>query len=285
MSFENISSLDEMLNFFNHRKFEIQNYENLIKIDKNHHIKFIIEDSIQNENISEYLKEFKKYKSDIQYILLVDKSFTKFLFLRDYGKPIKFSYDKEKKYAKETKSSILKKLNSLQYQDCNFNSSMNYLFDVKEIVNKFYDEFKRIKNILSKNIKNTSDNPLLYAQIILDRIIFIYFLQVKEVLPKNYLSDLYLNKKKSENYYDEYLKPLFFEMLNSEKRSNDLILKFGSIPYLNGGLFAPKNIEKNNNNLKIGDEIWGEIFSLLNGYEWILEEEKGDSTTITPGIL
>lgn len=284
MSFENISNHEEMLNFFKSRRFEIQNYENLIKIDKIHFIKYYIVDSIQNENINEYLKEFKKYKSDIQYIFLVDRLFTKFLFLRDYGKPIKFGYDKEKRYAKETKSSILKKLNYLQYEDSNYNSSVNYLFDVKEIVNKFYDEFKGIKTILSKNIKNINGDPLLYAQIILDRIIFIYFLQAKGVLPKNYLSDLYLNKKESENYYDDYLKMLFFEMLNTEKRSNYLISKFGDVPYLNGGLFSPKNIEKNND-LRIGDEIWGEIFNLLNSYEWIIEEEKGDSTTITPGIL
>ncbi len=75
-------------------------------------------------------------------------------------------------------------------------------------------------------------------------------------------------------------------MLNTEKHSNELIDKFKvDVPYLNGGLFSPKDIETKNGNVQISDSVWDYVFELLNGYEWVIEEEKGDSTTLTPSIL
>lgn len=292
MKFEEIQNEEDLKKFFTVKGFEIQKYdENLIKIDKSHFLQTKIVDVLDHNKISQEHKDFKKKYRDIPYQLLIDRTFQKFVFQRDYGTPIRFTYNKTKHYARETKESIFKKLNLLKFEDSDFNTTINNLFDVKEIVNKFYNEFKEIKKKLSKAIKNIDGNSELYAQIILDRIIFLYFLQTKGIIQKKgipqktYLTDLYHNKKRTENFYRDYLIPLFFQMLNSEKHSKELIEKFGDIPYLNGGLFSPKSIETKNNNIQISDEVWESVFSLLNGYEWVIEEEKGDSTTLTPSIL
>ena len=286
MRFENIQTKEDLMNFFISRGFEIQKHdETLIKIDNlPHFLKIEYVDDLDFKKAEQIRKKLRNLRN-VPYQLLVDKSFQKFIFQRDYGTPLRFSYDRTKHYARETKGSIFKKLNLLKFEDSDFNTSINNLFDVKEIVNKFYEEYKRIRKKLSNAIKNLDGDSELYAQIIMDRIIFLYFLQTKGILPKTFLSDLYYNKKKGENFYRDYLIPLFFQMLNTEKHSKELIRKFGSVPYLNGGLFSPKEIEIKNGEIQISDSVWDHVFKLLNGYEWVIEEDKGDSTTLTPSIL
>lgn len=290
MKFEEIQNPEDLKRFFTEKKFKIQEHDNLIKIDNLHYIKFEILNELDHRISAQKLREFKnRYKTEVQYLLLVDKPFQRFFFLRDYGTPIKFTYDKTRDYAPETEGALSKKLNGMRYSNSDFNESINNLFDVKEIVKKFYEEYKGIKSKLANAITNLDGNPYLYAQIILDRIIFLYFLQTKGVLAKNYLSDFYSSKKRSENYYRDYLKPLFFKILNTEHdpMSERIIngINFGRVPYLNGGLFSEKDIEINNPDIQIKDSVWKHIFNLLNSYEWVIEEEKGDSTTLTPSIL
>ena len=289
MKFESIKTKEELLAYFNERGFKVQDYDNLVKIDDSHFLKFEILGELDNEVGSQKHRDFKKLKSEVQYLLLIDKDFNKFFFLRDYGTPIKFAFDRTKDYAKETELALSKKLNTLIFTTDDFNETINNLFDVKEIVNKFYNEYRTIKNRLAKSIKNLNGDSQDYAQVILDRFIFLYFLQTKGILSKYYISELYYKKEKKHNYYEEYLKPLFFECLNTEHEAlKDRIIdgiNFGKIPYLNGGLFSEKQIELNSPDIQIDDSVWDGIFKLLNGYEWVVEEEKGDSTTLTPAIL
>jgi len=291
MRFEEIKSKEDLIDFFKKKGFQFQDYDSLIKIDNSNFMKFEILEVLDNEVCSRKHREFRKtYKSEIQYVLLADKEFTKFVFLRDYGTPIKFSYDKTKNYARETEGALFKKLNNLNFSEEDFNEPINNLFDIKEIVNKFYSEYRSIKNKLAKAIKNLNGNEQDYAQVILDRFIFIYFLETKGILSPFYLSNLYYNKKKKQDFYEDYLKILFFECLNKEQDSNqkDRIINeinFGKIPYLNGGLFSEKKMEINSPNIKVDDKVWDDIFKLLNKYEWVVEEEQGDSTTLTPSIL
>ena len=290
MKFQDIKSKNDFVTFFKEKGFEVQDYDALVKIDDSHFLKFDFVDVLDNEVGYNRHRDFRKsFKTEVQYLLIIDKAFSKFFFFRDYGTPIKFTYDKTKSYPRETELALGKKLDSLGFVDSDFNESINNLFDVKEIVNKFYNEYRTIKNKLAKAIKNLNGDTHDYAQVILDRFIFLYFLQTKGILSKFYLSDLYYNKEKKQNFYRDYLKPLFFECLNNEHDSGkDKIINginFGRIPYLNGGLFSEKQIEINSPALEVDDHVWDNIFKLLNGYEWVVEEEKGDSTTLTPAIL
>ena len=291
MKFEDISTIEELKKFLTDKHLEVREYDNLIKIDDSHFMKFEVLDELTHEIAGQKHREFKRRYRDVPYLLIIDKDFTKFFFLRDYGTPWKFTFDRQKEYAAETLGALSKKLNGLKYSDSEFNESLNNLFDVKEIVKKFYDEYEGIREKLGKAISNLNGDSDLYAQILLDRIIFLYFLQTKSVgsLQQGYLSGLYFDKKSGANFYKDYLKPLFFEILNTEHDlSNDIVIKgvnFGRIPYLNGGLFSMKKVEEENPNTEVKDSVWKHVFKLLDGYEWVIEEERGDSTTLTPSIL
>jgi len=286
MKFENVKKLDDLYKFLKYREFVIQKHNKyLMQIDRSHFLQIKIVDTLNSEIASKEHRLFRKQFRDIPFQLLIDKNFQRFVFHRDYGTPIRFTYNRSKGYAKDTEKSILKKINKLCFEDSDFNTSINSLFDVKEIVQKFYLEYKSIKSDLARAIKGYDGDHLFYAQIILDRVIFIYFLQSKGLIDNNYLAKLYFRKEKIENYYKQYLIPLFFDLLNSEKHSKELVDKFGTIPYLNGGLFAPKEMEVSRTKISIANDVWKTIFSLLNSYEWVIEEEKGDSTTLTPSII
>ena len=59
--------------------------------------------------------------------------------------------------------------------------------------------------------------------------------------PKNFVRKLFeVSIKKQENFYDEYLEPLFYEALNEKRGANDYYYKLKCrVPFLNGGLFEP----------------------------------------------
>ncbi|MFW6256806.1 MAG: methionine--tRNA ligase, partial [Bacillota bacterium] len=167
-----------------------------------------------------------------------------------------------------------------KYEENMNNESFYNLFDVQEVVDKFYKEYQKLRKDLTNIIKGTPE-PSFLAQVILDRIIFIYFLQAKGILSRNYLANLYFNMEEGENFYQNYLYPLFFELFNKDKDERDEIYekKFPHIPYLNGGLFSMiEEVEISDEKvlpIKIENPIWTRLFKLFNEYEWIIEEDSG----------
>lgn len=294
MELENIENYKDLVNFFKGRGFDDYNEDPYreFKVSKLYKIRLKEIDRFPESvaELSRYRTELKRIGGNVTYYLLYTQDFNKFAFMRQVGDPFKFAYDKDriKKLPTETRLSLLKKLHGLKYKDDLFNETLENLFDVKEIVNTFFKEYKDIVKRLGRGITIRDVNPELYAQILMDRIIFLYFLQTKGVLDEKYLSDNYHGKDKCRNYYRDFLRPLFFEILNNEKhdKNKDIIINevnFGRLPYLNGGLFREKEFEKED--IEVDDSVWGEVFGLLNRYEWVVEEQKGDSTVLTPAIL
>ncbi|MDQ4077021.1 MAG: type II restriction endonuclease, partial [Chloroflexota bacterium] len=129
-------------------------------------------------------------------------------------------------------------------------------FDVERVTNRFYREyaalFERVQEAIRTNNRgvaafNDPDTLHTFTQRLLGRLMFLYFIQEKGWLagdPK-FLSNQYRKTVGDEgNYYALVLMPLFFETLN-QRRSNDQS-RWGSIPYLNGGLFDRTVIEEEN---------------------------------------
>ncbi|PKP60095.1 MAG: hypothetical protein CVT89_00455 [Candidatus Altiarchaeales archaeon HGW-Altiarchaeales-2] len=292
MELENVKNYGDLVEFFNEREFRDYNEEfREFNVSKLYKIRLKEIDRFP-ESVAEwswYRKELKEIGQNVIYYLLYTKEFDKFCFMRQVGDPFKFTCDKNRtqNLPTETRLSLLNKLKGLKYKDDIFNETLENLFDVKEIVKKFFEEYKGIIKRLSKDITIEKVNPELYAQVLMDRIIFLYFLQTKGVLDKKYLSDRYSGKDKDINYYINFLRPLFFDVLNKEHdMSKEVIIKdvdFGKVPYLNGGLFREKDFE--NESIKIKNDGWKDVFDLLNKYEWVVEEQKGDSTVLTPAIL
>ena len=128
--------------------------------------------------------------------------------------------------------------------------------DVQKVTKKFYTEFaaQRLEFIeLVQGIDNDHDRRW-YASVLLNRMMFIYFLQRKGFVNNGDLE--YLKKKMDESkkrgdnrYYSEFLTTLFFEGFAKpeEKRSESVKKMLGNIRYLNGGLFLPHPVEENKN--------------------------------------
>jgi len=149
-------------------------------------------------------------------------------------------------------------------------------FESDKVTKKFYTEFDNKRKKLLKVIQGIDDENDLewYASVLLNRLMFIYFLQKKGFLDTNYnyLQDKF--KQHSTNYYKEFLQPLFFEGFAKKVEARDETLKeiLGDVPYLNGGLFTKHQLESEYENIQVDDSIFKDFFVFFNNYTWHLDD-------------
>ncbi len=181
----------------------------------------------------------------------------------------------------------------------------------EEITKKFYKQFIRIvfgmeekgtgKNIRIEKVgkglvdyvkapPNTDDlTKRKFAILFMNRLIFIAFLENINLIPPRALETLYKKWKKSgapRSFYDEYLKPLFYGVLNTEPENREEHINrveiFREIPYLNGGLFR-MNITDEDQFSITSDELIKEAIDLLEESELTIKGNGG--RTLNPDIL
>ena len=168
-------------------------------------------------------------------------------------------------------------------------------FDVEPVTQKFYDHFKREYTAFLKFLNGIPDDEMQrwYASVMLNRLMFIYFIQKKGFLN----SDIdYLRTKLTESqtngtnrYYKDFLCPLFFEGFAKpeNERSRGMKRLLGKIPYLNGGIFQQHQIETlHGENIEIPDTAFEKLFDFFERYQWHLEHrELWDDKEINPDVL
>jgi hypothetical protein len=168
-------------------------------------------------------------------------------------------------------------------------SRVRAAFDVEHITRRFYDRFKREHDSFMAFINGIPDDDLhrWYASVMLNRLMFIYFIQKKGFLA----GDLnYLRNKLEQvegNFYSTFLLPLFFEGFATKKRSLDIQKLLGDIPYLNGGLFLMHQIEERyGEKIQIENVAFERLFTFFDSYNWNLDERplKNDNE-INPDVL
>lgn len=184
-------------------------------------------------------------------------------------------------------------------------------FDTSDkITKKFFDKFKKIHDKLQKaitGIENEKDKSW-YASVMMNRIMFIYFLQKHYVIQDN--SDFLLQKFdeakiNGKDYYKDFLLPLFFygfARRDGHPEKDKFVAQYGSIRYLNGGLFYPHHLEKKytidnpkkdvneetslQTKIGINAKLIKEILEFLNGYTWYLDNRPmKEDTDINPDVL
>jgi hypothetical protein len=169
-------------------------------------------------------------------------------------------------------------------------------FDVERVTKRFYDRFKTEHAAFLEfisGIKEQADHEW-YTSVMLNRLMFIYFIQRKGFLDgdSNYLRNR-LSKVKKEHgqdkfysFYRYFLLKLFHEGLGKKSRSKELDTMLGKIPYLNGGLFDIHVVEQNYSNIQIPDEAFERIFDYFDQYQWHLDERplRADNE-INPDVL
>lgn len=169
-------------------------------------------------------------------------------------------------------------------------------FDVERVTKRFYDQFKtEHKAFLDfiSGIIEVADREW-YASLMLNRLMFIYFMQRKGFLngERDYLRDRLARCQKEKgqdkfySFYRYFLLRLFHEGLGGKERNPELDKLLGRIPYLNGGLFEKHPIEERCTDIRIPDEAFTRIFAYFDRYQWHLDERPlRDDNEINPDVL
>jgi len=170
------------------------------------------------------------------------------------------------------------------------------VFDIERVTKTFYDKFKVEHTNFERFLDGISDQGqrAWYISIVLNRLMFLYFIQAKRLLDRNphYLQDK-LKKYQADSttkdrFYRDFLCPLFFEglALDQASRTVEVNAKLGHIPYLNGGLFLPHAIEDANPDIQIADEAFARLFAFFNDWSWHLDDRPlRAGNEINPDVL
>ena len=171
-----------------------------------------------------------------------------------------------------------------------------FIVNSEKLTKKFYDEFKKQHKAFEEFIDGiqSADDRRWYTSIMLDRLMFCYFIQKKGFLDnnKNYLQDKLRQVQAEEGddefyaFYRDFLCHLFRDGLNTPKHSEAFEHRFGRIPYLNGGMFDVHPLEKKYNDIQIKDEAFTRLFNFFDQWEWHLDTRISSSgRDINPDVL
>ena len=190
-------------------------------------------------------------------------------------------------------------------------------FGVERVTEEFFEQYKsllfKLKDALDKIIENNEQvrneferkniDTLNFSKKLLGQIVFLYFIQKKGWLglqkgqvygqgDRKFLRHLFEQSQKNKsNYYNHYLKYLFYDAL-SKKRPTDFYTKFNCrIPFLNGGLFDPINFyDWENLDLNIPNEIFSNkndendegtgILDVFDLYNFTVKEDEPLETEV-----
>ncbi len=115
-------------------------------------------------------------------------------------------------------------------------------FDVEAVQKEFFKTFAELYHKVIEDIEqvqNLKKDAGKLAQLLLDRMLFLYFIQKKGWLDQSpdYLYIRFREHWKKDpqgnSYYTDILYPLFLTLSNADTKINTV----GSVPFLNGGLF------------------------------------------------
>ncbi len=168
-------------------------------------------------------------------------------------------------------------------------------FYAEKVTKKFYDRFKKEHDAFLGFLNGIPDEEMQkwYVSVMLNRLMFIYFIQKKGFLNGdiNYLQTKLRETRENDTdlYYKEFLCPLFFEGFAKpeNERDDDISDILGTVPYLNGGIFQKHEIETlHGENIEIPDTAFEKLFTFFEQYQWHLDDRplKNDNE-INPDVL
>ncbi|MFM2450615.1 MAG: hypothetical protein RIS44_3065 [Pseudomonadota bacterium] len=174
--------------------------------------------------------------------------------------------------------------------------------DVEKTTKKFFAAYQQQHLALLEHIQGIDNerDKRWYASVLLNRLMFVWFLQKKGFLHDqngDYLREQLLKSEQrgAKRFYGEFLAALFFEAFAKPEadRSKEAIALTGRIPYLNGGLFLPHKLEMDvdhalrlGKTLHVADAAFKGIFELFASFTWHLDDTPGGSADeINPDVL
>lgn len=174
--------------------------------------------------------------------------------------------------------------------------------DVDKTTKKFFNAYEQQHLELLSHIQGIANerDKRWYASVLLNRLMFVWFLQKKFFLDGGNAD--YLRTKLTESqqrgpdrFFGEFLNALFFEAFAKPEanRSKGALALTGKVPYLNGGLFLHHKLELDANHaprvgttLLVADAAFEGIFNLFASFSWHLDDTPGgNADEINPDVL
>jgi hypothetical protein len=181
--------------------------------------------------------------------------------------------------------------------------SENFAKNTESVTKKFYTEFKKQHTVFLDFINGIDDhiankentNKQWYASLMLNRLMFCYFIQKKGFLNQDihYLgnklneSKLHTGKDNFYSFYRSFLLELFHDGLGKpEKHRHEHSIGLGKIPYLNGGLFDVHELEKQFEEINISDDAFNSLFNFFDQWNWHLDNSsEATGRDINPDVI
>ncbi|MCY3564376.1 MAG: hypothetical protein OXH26_10720 [bacterium] len=175
-------------------------------------------------------------------------------------------------------------------------------FNATKVTKAFYTAFSRHRKVFVNHIEGDLDEEdrSWYASVLLNRLMFIYFIQQKGFLDGDghYLSNRlnmvrdHFGRDQFYAFFREFLLPLFHQGLGSpppvaydDPHIGRII---GTVPYVNGGIFLPHHLEVDRL-INIKDDAFEDLFAFFDKWRWHLDErpdlDDDDGKEINPDIL
>ena len=168
-------------------------------------------------------------------------------------------------------------------------------FNAEKVTRSFYREFERHHKSFTEAISgigHAADRSW-YASLILNRLMFCYFVQNKGFLDgdRGYLRSRLtqaMNRRDPDTFFRSFLLPLFHHGLGDRRHAysdDDTAEMVGSVPFVNGGIFERHRLETDYNP-DIPDSAFLELFDFFDGWRWHLDERPSEvANEINPDVL
>ena len=224
---------------------------------------------------------------------------------REAGKPL--SCNEQDFYAGQSGTPVLQRLQNVAFsmEDeakgigiSDVTGRIHKTFNVEKVTKRFYECFRAKLAAFGSFVKGITvqGDREWYASLMLNRMMFIYFVQKKGFLDNdiNYLRNRLKMVQvrggggRFQQFYRIFLLRLFHEGLGQpeSQRAPDLAALLGKIPFLNGGLFDVHDLERDNPGISIPDEAFEGVFEFFEGYRWHLDERPyREDNEINPDVL
>ena len=172
--------------------------------------------------------------------------------------------------------------------------------DVERVTKRFYDQFRKELTAFQQFIKGFTEQEDRdwYASLMLNRLMFVYFIQKQGFLDddEHYLCNRLRTVQEQDGidqfqrFYRKFLLRLFHEGLGKPEadRPEELTALIGRVPYLNGGIFDPHALERENPGVNIPDAAFKQIFQFFDQYQWHLDDQptgNDNDYEINPDVL
>lgn len=174
-------------------------------------------------------------------------------------------------------------------------------FDTEKVDEAFFKDFKDCHELIGGKPDGSASGAISgiaskedrrwYASVLLNRLMFLYFLQKKGFLDNDtdYLRNrLALTTARGVEFYREFLIPLFHHAIGTRDIGSlvpETRKAIGDVPYLNGGVFAVHPLESRYD-IRVPDEVFRRVFAVFEGYRWHLDDRATASgEEINPDIL